>query len=252
MKLSVIIITLNEEENLQRCLESVKRIADEIVVVDSGSTDMTLEIAKKYKARIYSRKFDNYSNQKNYAVEKATGDWIFSLDADEEITPELGSGIQVALRQKDINGYFIPRKNIIFGQEIKHTRWSPDAHIWLWRKGKGSWKGEVHEEVDVKGWVANLKNAKIHFSYARVSDFWKMMNNYTERMAEDLLKKGNKFSLLLLFFSPALSFFRRFFYKKGFLDGWRGFILSYLMAIYRMTTWIKIWEKVNLVVRKEI
>ncbi len=242
-RLSVCIITFNEEKNLARCLESIKKIADEIVIVDSGSTDETLDVAKKYKTKIYERRFDNYANQKNYAVVRADGEWVLSLDADEVVTPELAEEITGAILVKDVNGYLIPRKNIIFGSEIKHTRWSPDKHVWLFRRGKGKWKGEVHEEVEVEGWVAELKNPKVHFSYETITDFLNMINRYTDMISEEENKKGRRFSYFMLFFTPTLSFFRRFFYKQGYLDGWRGFILSYLMALYRMTSWIKIWEQ---------
>lgn len=240
---SVTIITLNEEKNLPRCLESVKNFADEMVIVDSGSTDRTVEIAKKYGAKIYERKFDNYGNQKNYAVNKANSKWILSLDADEVVTKELAKEIREIIKNSEYNGYLVPRRNILLGKEIKYTRWSPDTHIWLWRKGKGRWKGEVHEEVVVEGEVGRLNNAKIHYQYETVSEFLEMMNKFTDKMADEMVSKSKKFSYFMMFFAPTLSIGRRFFYKKGFLDGWRGFVLSYLMAIYRMTTWIKVWER---------
>jgi len=255
MKISVCIITKNEEKDLTRCLTSIRDLADEIIVVDDGSTDKTVAIAKKYRAKVFTRKLDNFASQKNYAVEKATGDWIFAIDADEEVTPSLrdeilqitnaklqkGNGLHHKIGQ--INGYLVPRRNIILGAEIKHTRWSPDKHVWLFRKGKGTWVGDIHEEVEVEGWTGELTNAKIHYQYETVTEFFAMLNNYTEREANKLVKEGRKFSYFQLFYAPLLSFFRRYIYKKGFLDGWRGFVLSYMMAIYRMTTWIKVWEK---------
>jgi glycosyltransferase involved in cell wall biosynthesis len=264
MKLSVCIITKNEEKDVTRCLESVKNWADEIIVVDDGSTDKTMSIAKRYGAIVFERKLDNFASQKNYAMGKATGDWIFSIDADEVITVELREEVKDTLADKkdmtpekelgimnyelrrdsgDINGYLIPRKNIILGAEIKHTRWAPDKHIWLWRRGKGKWVGEIHEEVEVEGKVGELKNAKIHYQYETVRDFFSMINNYTEREANQKQRVGEKFSYFKLLYAPLLSFFRRYIYKRGFQDGWRGFMLSYMMAIYRMTTWIKVWEK---------
>ena len=242
-KISVTIITLNEENNIERCMKSVKSFADEVIVVDSGSTDKTVDIAKKLGAKIFVRKFDDYSNQKNFAASKTVGEWVFSLDADEVAAEQLSEEVKSAVKVKDYNAYLIPRRNFILRAEIKYTRFSPDKHIWLWKKEKGKWVGKVHEEVKVDGWVGELKNAKIHYQYETVGEFLSMMNKYTERMADEAIEKGSRFSLLRLFFAPTLSFFRRFFYKKGFLDGWRGFFLSYLMAIYRMTTWIKIWEK---------
>lgn len=247
MRLSVVIITFNEGENIRLCLHSVKDIADEIVIVDSGSTDNTIEIARKYGAKIYRREFDNYANQKNFALSKATGDWIFSIDADEEVTPDLASEIQsVTSNQSSIishSAYLIPRRNIIFGKEIKHTRWSPDKHIWLWKNGSGRWNGRIHEEVEVKGSVGELKNAKIHHSHKSVGKFISMLNKYTELEAEELIATKQKYSILKLFGAPIISFMGRYFYKKGFLDGWRGFVLSYLRAFYKFVIWAKVWEK---------
>ncbi len=245
MKLSVTTITLNEEKDLPRALSSVKNLADEIIVVDSGSTDKTLTIAKNFGCIIFKRKFDNYSNQKNYAASKASGDWILSLDADEEVTPELAQEIKRAIKDSSYDGYLIPRKNIILGKFIKHTRWDPelDRHMWLWKKGKGRWVGDVHEEVVVSGKVGRLKNAKVHYQYKTIRGFIDMINRYTNLEANEMIKKGARFSYFRFFYDPVYEFLVRYFYRKGFLDGWQGFALSYLMAIYKMTIWIKVWER---------
>lgn len=246
-KLSVTVITLNEEKDLPRCLESVENFADEIVVVDSGSTDKTVDIAKKYGAKVYYRKFDNYANQKNFAASKATGEWILSMDADEQITPELAKEIESKVKgqKSKVVAYNMPRKNIIFGKFIKYTRWQPelDRHIWLWKKGKGKWVGDVHEELEVDGEVGKLRNPKIHRQYETVKEFMDMMNRYSELDAEKRIRQGARFSLFRLFFDPLYNFLVRYFYRLGFLDGWRGFILSYLMAVYHLELWVKIWEK---------
>ncbi len=243
MRISAVLITLNEEKNLARCLASVVDWVSEIVIVDSGSTDETLKIAKKFGSKIYTRKFDNFADQKNFADNKATFEWILSLDADEEVTKELAREIQTSIESTDCVGFLIPRRNIIFGKEIKYTRWSPDKHIWLFKRNKGKWIGGVHEEFKVDGKVGELKNAKIHYSHPTVSDFFSMLNSYTDLEAKRKMEKGETFSLFKMFFDPMKSFLGRFIYKRGFLDGWRGFVLSYFMGIYRMVTWIKVWEK---------
>jgi glycosyltransferase involved in cell wall biosynthesis len=246
-KISVTVITLNEEGSIAKCLTSVKNFADEIIVVDSGSKDKTVEISRQMGAKVYSRVFDNYANQKNYALQKTTGDWVFSIDADEEATQELVSEIKSKLSTHGdlCVAYSIPRKNIIFGKFIKYSRWQPelDRHVWLWKKQKGNWVGDVHEEVYVNGEVGKLSNAKIHYQYKSVSQFAEMMNRYSEREAKYLTKKGVKFSYLKLIFQPIYNFLVRYFYRLGFLDGWRGFVLSYLMAVYHLELWIKVWAR---------
>lgn len=240
--ISATIITLNEENNIAKALDSLKGIVQEIIIVDSGSTDKTLEIARKYKTKIYIREFDNFANQKNYTVTKATGEWILSLDADEQVSEELAKEIKNAVLNDEFTAYLIPRRNFILGSEIKHSRWSPDQHIWLWRKDKGKWVGDVHEEVVVSGRVGILKNSKIHHSHKIVSEFINANNKYSEFEASMLYKNGVHFSFVKMMWQAFFEFFIRFIYKWGFLDGWRGFCLSYLMGIYRLTVWIKLWD----------
>ncbi len=255
MKLSVVIITLNEEKHLAKCLESVKDITDEIVVVDSGSIDGTIEIARKFGAKVFVRDFDNYANQKNFATEKVGGDWILSIDGDEEITSELASEIRQAVNSTIYSAYSMPRRNIILGKFIKYTRWQPefDRHVWLWKRGMGEWVGDVHEELSVHGRIGKLKNPKIHHQYETVSEFLTMMNKYSEldagkqslsfQQKQSLALHAKKFSLARFIWDPIYNFCVRYLYRLGFLDGWRGFVLSYLMAIYHLEIWIKAWEK---------
>jgi len=228
--LSIVLITKNEEENISRCLKSVQ-FADEIILVDSGSTDQTIRIAKSYGAKIFTNKFVDFASQRNFAISKARGEWILSLDADEEIPRSLAEEIREAIKSQKVNGYLMPRKNIIFGEEIKHTRWAPDKHIWLFRKNKGKFKNSIHEEVEVTGSMGQLVNAKVHNSHKNVSEFLEMANSYTE------LEAGVKF------YSPLRSFVGRYLLKQGFRDGWRGFVLSYLRAVYQFLAWAKQWEK---------
>ncbi len=244
--ISTTIITLNEEEKIEKAIKSIKNLSDEIIVIDSGSEDKTVEIANKLGAKVFFRKFDNFADQKNFAVSKASGDWILSLDADEEIPSGLTMEIKNAVENKEYSAYLIPRRNFILGKEIKHTWWSPDKHIWLWKKDKGKWIGEVHEEVGVLGKVGELKNAKIHFQTDSVAEFLQGNEAYSDLLAKSLFKRGVRFSLFRLIWDPLLEFFTRFVYKLGFLDGLRGFILSYLMAIYKITVWIKLYGFQNL------
>lgn len=236
--ISATIITLNEEEKIGKALESLEGLAHEVIVVDSGSNDKTLDIAKKSGAKVYHRNFDNFANQKNYALSKTTENWILSIDADEQISAQLASEIKEAIKDDKFAGYLIPRRNFILGKEIKHSRWAPDRHIWLWRKNSGKWIGSVHEEVVVCGKLGILKNSKIHNSHENLSSFMKANNLYSQLEAKKL-----KFSMWRLFLDPFLEFFIRYIYKRGFLDGKEGFILAYMMGVYKLTVWVKAWEK---------
>lgn len=242
MNLSITIITLNEGKNIKKCLESIKHLDAEIILVDSGSTDNTLQIAKKYNAKIFNRSFDDFASQKNYALSKAEGDWILSVDADEELPKALTEEIRTAVENKEYAGFLIPRRNFILGKEIKHSRWSPDKHIWLWKKGFGQWKGEVHEEVVIQGPISELKTAKINHQDKDIATFIKKNDFYSTLYAKYLFRQGARFSLFHLIYDPFSEFFIRFFYKMGFLDGLEGFILSYLMSIYKISVWIKMYE----------
>lgn len=240
--ISVTIITLNEEKNITKLLKNLEDFADEIIIVDSGSTDKTIELAKKFKVKVFFRKFDNFANQKNWAASKVNEEWILSIDADEEIPNSLKQEIKGAIKNKQYNGYLIPRRNFILGREIKHSRWSPDKHIWLWRKDHGKWVGDVHEEVKVSGDVGKLKNSKIHNSHKTISNLFESNNFYSALLAQSMHKKSIKFSFLKMLWDSYFEFFVRFFYKLGFLDGWRGFVLAYAMAVYQLMVWIKLWE----------
>lgn len=240
--ISATIITLNEEENIKKAVESLRGLVDEIIIADCGSKDKTVEVAKKLGAKVYFRKFDNFASQKNWAASKAKNEWILSLDADEIISDQLTDEIKTAIENENYSGYIIPRRNFILGAEIKHSRWSPDRHIWLWKKDKGKWIGDVHEEVEVFGKVGLLKGSKIHYSHESVSEFMEANDQYSNLEAQILFKKGVSFSFWNMIKLAFFEFFVRFLYRRGFLDGWRGFILAYLMGIYQLMVGIKLWE----------
>ncbi len=240
--ISATIITLNEEEKIGIAIKSLRDLVDEIVVVDSGSIDKTTEIAKSLGAKVYYRKFDNFASQKNWAASKATSDWVLALDADEEIPDGLVKEIKEAAKSNEYSGYLIPRRNFILGKEIKYSRWSPDRHIWLWKKDSGKWVGDVHEEVVILGKVGLLKNSKIHNSHQTIESIIKINDFYSTLAARSLLNSNIKFSFWKMSWDSAFEFFIRFFYKKGFLDREEGFALAYAMGIYKLSVWIKLWE----------
>lgn len=242
IKLSVTIITLNEQDNIEECIKSLKDLADEVIVIDSGSLDDTIGLAKKSGANVYKRVFDNFARQKNFAADKATGEWILSIDADERVTKELAEEIKQVMKADQFVGFLIPRKNFILGGEIRHSRWSPDSHIWLWKRGSGKWEGEVHEEIAIAGPIGKLKNGKMHYSHKTVKEFLRVNNLYSSIAAKQIMDSGEKFSVPQLLWDPLYEFTLRYIYKWGFLDGWRGFILCYLMGIYKLSVWVKLWE----------
>lgn len=233
-KLTVIIPTLNEEKDLPETLKSLALLNSEIVVVDSGSSDKTQEIAKKFGAKFVFHAFESFDRQRNFGDSVATGDWILSLEADVTVSPELAKEIISAITTKSFAAYYISRLNNIWGKDILHTDWSPkdDTHIWLYRKGSGSWVSDVHEEYHLqKGQVGYLKNYLHHKNYETVSEFIEKLDKYSEI--------ATKRKQIFPNYWPLREFFKRYFYKLGFLDGYHGLFLSYLQSIYYLTLSVK-------------
>lgn len=248
IKLSVVISCFNEEKNIENCLKSVKGFADEIIVVDNSSTDKTNEISKKYTNKIFVQKNDplKIDLQKNYGFEKATGDWILSLDADEKITPELQKEItQTLFSNQSFDGYYIPRKNIIFGKWIQHSIWYPDYQLRLFKKGKGKFVDKaVHKSLVVEGQTEKLKEPLIHNNYESVSQFiYKMDAIYTENEARQIISSGRKLDTLDVVRMPVHDFLKTFFLQQGYKDGLHGLVLSLFQAFYSVIVFAKVWEK---------
>ncbi|MDE2025794.1 MAG: glycosyltransferase family 2 protein [Patescibacteria group bacterium] len=248
-KLSVVIMAFNEEKKIAGCLESVKDVADEIVVIDNGSTDATVAIAKKYTTKVFKQKNDpaKIDLQKNFGFAKATGEWILSLDADERVSPQLTKEIQMVMDQvSTYNGYWIPRKNIIFGTWIQHTGWYPDNQLRLFKKGKGKYTSEhVHEHLEIEGTVGNLQEMIVHEHYQTVGEFLSKMLVYAPNEAKNTLDKGYEFSYLDAIRFPSREFISRFFAREGYKDGLHGLVLSLLMAFYHEVVFVYLWESKN-------
>lgn len=245
-KLSVVVSAYNEEKKLKDCLESVKW-ADEIIVVDNNSTDKTVEIAKAYKAKIFSRENNPMLNiNKNFGFTKAANDWILNLDADERVTPELAEEIKTLLKKKDtVEGYWIPRKNIIFGKWIQNSIWWPDLHLRLFKKEKGRFaEKHVHEHIYLEGKTGELEYPLIHENYQSISQYlYKLDKIYTENEAENFLKDKRTVTYLDAIRYPFSDFLKTFFAQKGYKDGLHGLVLSILQAFYSFIVFAKIWEK---------
>jgi len=247
MKISAVVNTYNEEKNLGRCLESVKNFAEEIVVVDMHSTDKTVEIAKKYKAKIFLHEYTRYVEPaRNFALSKATGDWILIIDADEELPQNLASKLTKIAKENKVDYVQIPRKNIIFGKWIEHSRWWPDYLVRFFKKGKVQFSNEIHVPPKTEGEGFKLEaveeNAIIHHNFQSISQFIERLNRYTDIQAEELVKKGVKFEWQQVLTKPANEFFSRFFAGEGYKDGLHGLVLALLQAFSELILYLKIWQ----------
>ncbi len=249
MTLSVVLITQNEEANLPRTLDSVMPLVrdgqGEIIVVDSGSTDRTLEIAGSYGAKLFSEKWKGFAGQKNSAMEKASGDWVLQLDADEPLEPELTEEIRTALvEEKDYVGYFIPRKNFFLGRWIKHGGFYPDPKLRLIRRGAGKFEEYgAHPTIKVNGPTAQLKHAMLHYAYPTLRGYIDHMNSYSSQGAGFAVAQGRRgFNFADIAIRPPLTFVYNYFIRLGFLDGREGLLLHLYHSVYVSWKYAKIWE----------
>jgi glycosyltransferase involved in cell wall biosynthesis len=277
--LSVVIITHNEEANIGRTLASVQPlVADgkgEIIVVDSGSADGTLEIAKSFGAKVFIEEWKGYAAQKNSAIDKAKGDWILSLDADEELGPGLAGEVYAAMHGRlgvdsiegdsleviekvmaieeveerggtaSLVGFWIPRKNFFLGRWIKHGGFWPDPKLRLFRKGAAHFEQRlVHEDAKlIDGASGRLKHALLHHSYPTLADYIDHMNRYSSLGAEMAVAKGRRsFSLFNIVVRPLATFIYNYFFRLGFLDGREGLLLHLYHAVYVSWKYAKAWE----------
>lgn len=221
--LSVIIITKNEAANIRACLESVAW-ADEIVVVDSGSSDATVEICRELGAKVYVHDWPGFGMQKNRALSYATRDWVFSIDADERVTAELRSQLESAMADASLDGYFVPRLSQFCGVFIRHSGWYPDYVLRLFRRSRGRFSDDmVHERVIVEGDTGRLSSPLLHYSYLDRADVRRKTEQYAKAGALQLLKKGKTATLADAPLRAAWAFFRTYVLRLGFLDGIAGF-----------------------------
>jgi glycosyltransferase involved in cell wall biosynthesis len=240
----VVVITLNEEDRIRDCLASVAW-ADEIIVVDAGSGDKTVAIAREHTDHVMIHPWEGFAAQKNFGIEQATGDWVLSLDADEQVEPALRDEIAAVLAGPAAHaGYRIARRNIMWGRWIRHGRLYPDWQLRLFRRGRGRFVDRaVHESVTVDGPVGRLTTALLHESYRDVSDFLARAERYSTLAAEEWARSGRSFHAIQLVVAPLGRFLSMYVVHRGFLDGWRGFLLAALYAYYVFVRSAKIWEK---------
>jgi glycosyltransferase involved in cell wall biosynthesis len=226
------IITRNEESRIAEAISSLS-CCDEVLVVDSGSTDRTREIAERCGARVLTRDWDGYSRQKNFAAAEARHDWILSIDADERLSAELAGEITQWKRSGNGAGGSMPRRVFYLGAWIRHSGWYPDRKIRLYNRRRGKWSGDfVHEALDVDGVVTLFKGDLLHFPYRDWEDHVHRIERYTKLAAEAARANGKRGNVVRLLFAPVFTFIKAFFLRAGFLDGWRGALIAVAGARY--------------------
>ena len=243
-RVSVVVITWNEEERLRACLGSAAW-ADELIVVDAESRDKTVQVAREFTDHVLVRPWPGFPEQKNFALAQANGEWLLSLDADEEVTRELRDEILALLAEDPpCVGYRVPRRNMFWGRWIRHGGLYPDWQLRLFRRGRGHFVARaVHESVEVDGPVGRLRNPLVHRSYRDTTDFLERANRYSSLAAEDWIRHGRRATWTDLVVRPLARFGSMYLARGGFLDGWRGFLLAALYAYYVFIRSVKIWER---------
>jgi glycosyltransferase involved in cell wall biosynthesis len=240
MKISAAIITYNEERNIARCIESL-RCCDEIVVIDSGSNDRTVELATKLGARVLDVAWRGYAEQKNKASECCENDWVLSLDADEALSEALEAEIwQIKKNGPEYDGYTMPRLAQYLGRWILHSGWHPDRKVRLFDRRRAKWVGNfVHESVVVEGRIGHLNANILHFTCSSLSEHLRTLDRYTTLAAEQLVSQKADIGWKELAVDPAWTFFRTYFLQRGFLDGYEGLAIAYMAAFYNFLKYAK-------------
>jgi glycosyltransferase involved in cell wall biosynthesis len=244
MKISATIITRDEERHIGAALESIAW-ADEIVVLDSGSTDRTVEIARRFTDRVLVADWPGYAAQKNRAAAEATHDWIFSLDADERVTPELaGSVARLREREPEASGYRVARRAWYVDRWVRHSGWYPDWQVRLYDRRQARFEGEyVHESVRLPHAPATLAGDLLHYTVEGLSDHHERIDRYTSLAAEALAARGAKPSLARAAAQPAATFVKTYLLRQGFRDGAAGLAIAGFAAYYVFLRQMKLWEK---------
>ncbi|MCE5198712.1 MAG: glycosyltransferase family 2 protein [Armatimonadota bacterium] len=244
MGISAVLITYNEEANIDQCLKSLNFV-DEIVVLDSFSSDRTIEIARQYTDKIRMREFTGFSDQKNASVALATEEWVLVIDADEVVTDELAAEIKRAVETGEFDYYSIPRLSYFLGRPIKHCGWYPDNVVRLVRRSKLRFPDRlVHESVIVDGKCGMLHSDLIHYSYRSMEDFTRKMINYSRAAAQQKMSEGAGVSASDLFLRPWLIFLKKYILKQGFRDGMHGLVLCVLTACSSALRYAMLWDMI--------
>jgi glycosyltransferase involved in cell wall biosynthesis len=249
LKISAVIITYNEEANIERCLESLEGTVDEVLVVDSFSTDRTADICKSKGVDFIQHSFEGHIEQKNYALSCAGNDYVLSLDADEALSDDLIQSIRAAKQNWRADGYSVNRLTNYCGKWIRHCGWYPDKKVRLWDRRKGQWGGvnpHDHVSMDESSRIRHLSGDLLHYSYPTIRGHVFQINSFSEIAARAAFEKGRRSNLLLdVCLNPTLTFFKKYFLKLGILDGYEGFVIAINTAYGKFLKYIKLRELEN-------
>ncbi len=240
---SVYVLTFNNSRTIDRCLKSLSW-ADELIVVDSFSTDDTYDICKRHTEKVYQRKWTGHRDQYQYAADLTTHPWIMFVDADEEVPLELAEEIRRTLDEgaEGIDGFLVYRRTYYLGRWIRYGGWYPDGEIRLCRREKGRWEGGLHARIAVDGKIGYLKSEYLHYTYRDISDQIQTIDKYSRIAAQDMLEKGESFNLFKLLFHPPFRFVKEYFLKSGFRDGLPGLVIVVSTMFYVFIKYAKLWE----------
>jgi glycosyltransferase involved in cell wall biosynthesis len=242
-KITALITCFNEEENIRECLESVTW-ADEIFVVDSFSTDRTLNICREFPTRIEQHEYACTADQMNWAIPRATHPWVLIVDSDERVPPALRERIEKILKDPGaLEGYRINRRTFFFGKLIHHCGWERDYVVRLFRKDRGRYEErKVHATMIIDGTIGTIKEHFIHYTYRTFEEYFEKFGRFTTWAAQDLQRKGKRATFVRIFFRPVFRFVKMYFLRRGFLDGLHGLILCGLAAFSVFTKYAKLWD----------
>jgi len=242
-RISAVLIVSNEEKNLESCLKALEW-TDEIVVVDGHSTDRTEAIARQFTSKVYKREFDNFSEQKNYAIAQSSGEWILSVDADEIVSPELERSIRdVVSNDSDQDGFYVTRNNINFGKSLRFGGQGSEKILRLFKRNKGRFVQPIHETIKVRGPVGNLTGDLKHESAQSVSDYLNKLELYTDFEADWMFRKRIRPTIMDLSLKPLFRFIYYYFLRFGFLDGYEGFLFHCFSSFYYFVKFAKLRER---------
>lgn len=243
--ISTFIICFNEGHQIERTLKSLS-FSDEIIIVDSGSTDDTVEVCKKYTDKIFIKPWAGFVEQKEYGLSLCSHEWVFNIDADEVVTAELATEMLSSVEENEYDGFFINRVVYHLGKWWRKGLWYPEYRMRLFRKSKTRWEGtDPHEKAVVNGKTKRLKGELLHYTYKDLHDQILRLNRYSTTLAENAIREGKKTNVIEIIFRPQFRFLKMYFLKKGFLEGFPGFIVSMLEAWYVFVKYSKQWEMQN-------